>query len=140
MSWATAFTESGRHRTVTLSLSGRRSVTDRTRPERRFIPATAVIRLESDSDDAPHTRFTISLNAPDRLPGTPKAVWDNTSPDPAACIRSAPAWVREMFAEATGHGYLVNTYEGPAWAYESIELLYPLDPAYPRPGSLEAAA
>lgn len=140
MAWTEASRTSCRHRELTLALNRRRTLPDRTKPGRKFRPDRAVIRLEADMDDAPFTRFAVILDAPAHIVGAPKAVWDNTSPDPASCIRSAPAWVRELFADATGHGHLVNTYAGPGWARDAIETRYPLDTRYPVPGQLETAA
>lgn len=140
MAWTEASRTSGRHRELTLALERRRVLPDRTRPGRKFRPDRVVIRLEADTDDAPFTRFALTVDAPAHIVGAPKAVWDNTSPDPGLCIRSAPAWVCALFAEATGHGHLINAYAGPEWARYVIESRYPLDSRYPLPGQLEAAA
>lgn len=140
MTWTEASRTSGRHRELTLILDRRRTLPDRTKPGRKFRPDRAIIRLEADTDDAPYTRFAMTADAPDHIVGAPKAVWDNTTPDPGACIRSAPSWVRALFAESTGHGHLINAYAGPGWARDIIESRYPLDARYPLPGQLETAA
>lgn len=138
--WQSAAGASGRFQAWTLVLTGRRTAHTRSNPVKRFRPVRAEIRIEADSAGGDYTRFTMKLTGTTNRAVVPSAVWDNTTPDARWCIRSAPAWVRELFAEATGYGHLVNTYEGPGWAAEDIARAWPDDPAYPAPGQLEEAA
>lgn len=138
--WKQASSSSIRTRSWDLVLEGKRTALTRALPVKRFRAVTAHVSLHAVSDDAPFTRFTVTLKGTRNRAVVPTASWDNTTPDTRWCIRSSPAWVRELFAEVTAHGHLVNTYEGPAWAAAAVAGVWPYDPAYPAPGGLEAAA
>lgn len=138
--WKPAAGSSGRFQAWTLVLTGRRTAFTRSNPSKRFRPVRAEIRIEADSAGGDFNRFTLKLTGTTNRAVVPAAVWDNTTPDSRWCIRSAPPWVSALFAEVTGYGHLVNTYEGPAWAAGDIALACPADPAYPAPGELGEAA
>lgn len=138
--WQSAAGSSGRFQAWTLVLTGWRTAYTRSNPSKRFRPVLAEIRIEADSSGGDFNRFTMKLTGTTNRAIVPTASWDNTTPDVRWCIRSAPPWVRALFAEVTGFGHLINTYAGPAWAGQDIALAWPNDPAYPVPGDLEAAA
>lgn len=108
----TAGSVSGRFREWTLTLAPTHEDRDQAKG-RRFTPDLAIIRISAHSEDAPYTAMSVALCGNGRKKRL-SSRYSNDTANPALSILTAPAWVRDLFAAATGAGHLINTYAGPA--------------------------
>jgi hypothetical protein len=102
----------GRHREWTLALAPTAEARDQAK-NRPFIADLAIIRISAASEDAPFTALCVDLFGN----GKKKRLYrryGNDQPNPVWSILAAPAWVRGLAADVTGHGELINAYAGPA--------------------------
>ncbi|NKX55965.1 hypothetical protein [Arthrobacter mobilis] len=122
---------SGRHREWRVKLTNAGTVPDRMRTHPEFAPYLAVLYVSAPHDAAPFNKLSVKLFGKDRP--MQSMDYDNTSPNPEYSIRNAPAWVKQLFADVTGEGHLINHHTPDArWSTEEIySLTAPRDPAYP---------
>jgi hypothetical protein len=121
---------SSRHREWRVQLTGDATAT--TLHGEDFTPHLATVLISAKDDHAPYTKLRVNLigNGPK---GLLAADFNNDAPNTQYSILNAPAWVRELFAEVTSCGYLVNTYVGPEWAADLYAKTTTPDARFPAP-------
>lgn len=103
----------GRHKEWTLSLAPAARARD---PKNRaFVADLAIIRISAATEDAPFTALSVDLLGNGKKKRRYRR-FTNDQPNPDSSILAAPAWVRDLVADVTGHPGLINAYAGPALA------------------------
>lgn len=104
--------DTGRHREWTLRLAPTAEARDRVK-DRPFSPDLAIIRVSAATEDAPFTALRMDLLGNGKKKRLHR-IYCNDHAHPATSILTAPEWVRQLFADVTGLGELINIYAGPA--------------------------